>query len=382
MYGGDVGMQVIDLSPLPENPPIQLETYNYIGQSHNLWIDPSGYAFIEHYNGDNIQIANLTNPSSPVYESTFGNLAFNCHDIYTENNIAYVSEGWSNQFGIYDISNLQNIELITSIPCEGYAHNAWLSSEGTHLITTEETQNKTIKIWDISDLENISLASEYLGENGLAHNVHVHENHLYISHYTTGVKIVDIYNPNDPIEVAAYDTYPQNDGDGFYGCWGAYPFTSNNYVYASDMQNGLFILDFDTINAGWVNGYLYINDIISENSSIKSLLNNKTYYTDNNGYFNFGFPEGTHTFVINEADTTQITIYPHQEQSLDIYINNELIVGDVNQDAIIDILDIIMVINIILNNFEPNMQEIWCADINYDGNINIQDVILIVNMIL
>ena len=48
----------------------------------------------------------------------------------------------------------------------------------------------------------------------------------------------------------------------------------------------------------------------------------------------------------------------------------------------IDILDIIMVINIILNNFEPNMQEIWCADINYDGNINIQDVILIVNMIL
>ena len=114
MYGGDVGMQVIDLSPLPENPPIQLETYNYIGQSHNLWIDPSGYAFIEHYNGDNIQIANLTNPSSPVYESTFGNLAFNCHDIYTRNQIGYISEGYSNRFAIYDLSNVLSFDILFS----------------------------------------------------------------------------------------------------------------------------------------------------------------------------------------------------------------------------------------------------------------------------
>ena len=55
----------------------------------------------------------------------------------------------SNRFGIYDISNLDDIELLATIPCEGYAHNAWLTNHGTHLITTEETQNKTVKIWDI-----------------------------------------------------------------------------------------------------------------------------------------------------------------------------------------------------------------------------------------
>ena len=33
MTGGDMGMQVIDLSPLPENPPIQYPTYNNIGTS-------------------------------------------------------------------------------------------------------------------------------------------------------------------------------------------------------------------------------------------------------------------------------------------------------------------------------------------------------------
>ena len=82
MYGGDVGLQVVDLAPLPLDNPIQLDTYNYIGQSHNLWIDSTGYAFIEHQTGDNIHIANLTNPSSPIYHSSFFSEGLNCHDIF------------------------------------------------------------------------------------------------------------------------------------------------------------------------------------------------------------------------------------------------------------------------------------------------------------
>ncbi len=377
MYGGDVGMQVIDLSPLPEDPPVQLETYAYIAQSHNLWIDSSGFAFIEHINPDNIHIANLSDPSSPVYEATFGTQGQYCHDIYTENQIAYVSEGYGNRFGIYDISNLDDIELLATIPCEGYAHNAWLTNHGTHLITTEETQNKTVKIWDISDFDNISLVGEYLGENGLAHNVHISGNHAFISHYTTGVKIIDIFNPERPVEVAAYDTYYENNDEGFFGCWGAYPFTDNNYVYASDMQNGLFVLDFENVNAGWVNGYLYINNMLFPNSTIQSTLNNKVFFTDENGYFDFGFPEGEHTFIVNDTDSTQISFYPHEEHTSNIYINNEQISGDVNQDGIVNVIDIVQVINIVFNNqYDP------IADCNQDGLINIQDIILIVNIIL
>jgi len=382
MYGGDVGLQVVDLAPLPLDNPIQLDTYNYIGQSHNLWIDSIGYAFIEHQTGDNIHIVNLENPSEPIYEATFGNQAQNCHDIYTHNNLAYISEGWSNQFGIYDINNLNDIQLLATIPCEGYAHNAWLSEDGNHLITTEETQDKTIKVWDISDFNNISLVGEYLGENGLAHNVHIKENHVFISHYTTGIKILDIFNPADPIEVAAYDTYPQNDDDGFYGCWGAFPFTQNNYVYASDMQNGLFIFNFDNINAGWREGFLYINNVLAPNVSIKSILNNKIFSTDDNGYFNFGFPEGEYSFIINSQDTINIEFSPHQNVTSDIIINNNTILGDVNSDNTVDVLDIIFTINIILNNYTPNESEIWAADINHDDYINIQDIILIIQLIL
>ena len=37
MTGGDMGMQVIDLSPLPEDEPIQLDTYTGFDRSHNLF---------------------------------------------------------------------------------------------------------------------------------------------------------------------------------------------------------------------------------------------------------------------------------------------------------------------------------------------------------
>ena len=49
---------------------------------------------------------------------------------------------------------------------------------------------------------------------------------------------------------------------------------------------------------------------------------------------------------------------------------------------VIDILDIIIIVNIILGDFNPNEQEIWASDINQDNTINIQDVIMLVQIIL
>jgi len=56
--------------------------------------------------------------------------------------------------------------------------------------------------------------------------------------------------------------------------------------------------------------------------------------------------------------------------------------GDLNQDSIIDILDLVTVINFILGSeILTNIQE-YAADINEDSIINIQDVIMIINIIL
>ena len=118
MSGIDVGMQVIDLSPLPMGEPVKLSTYTGVAQSHNLWIDnDSGYGIIENNYPENVHIVDLTNPGAPVHSASLSDWdAENCHDIYTANNRAYISEGWSNQFGVYDISDiLYPIQLATSL---------------------------------------------------------------------------------------------------------------------------------------------------------------------------------------------------------------------------------------------------------------------------
>lgn len=60
---------------------------------------------------------------------------------------------------------------------------------------------------------------------------------------------------------------------------------------------------------------------------------------------------------------------------------DSLLLGDVTQDGLINILDIIMVINIILGD-EPTPYQQWAGDMNEDGDIDILDIVLIVGIIL
>lgn len=55
--------------------------------------------------------------------------------------------------------------------------------------------------------------------------------------------------------------------------------------------------------------------------------------------------------------------------------------GDINQDDLINILDIILIINFILGDDYSDYEE-WAADINFDFLINILDIVNIVNIIL
>ncbi len=56
--------------------------------------------------------------------------------------------------------------------------------------------------------------------------------------------------------------------------------------------------------------------------------------------------------------------------------------GDLNEDMIINVIDIVIVVNIILGVEEATEYSLWSADLNQDSTINIQDVILLVNLII
>ena len=45
-----------------------------------------------------------------------------------------------------------------------------------------------------------------------------------MSHYTSGLRILDISDINNPSEEAYFDVYPSNNNSSFDGTWSNYPY--------------------------------------------------------------------------------------------------------------------------------------------------------------
>ena len=56
--------------------------------------------------------------------------------------------------------------------------------------------------------------------------------------------------------------------------------------------------------------------------------------------------------------------------------------GDINNDAILNILDIVLVVNFVMGSDAPTASEFSAADLNSDGILNILDVVILTNLIL
>ena len=77
--------------------------------------------------------------------------------------------------------------------------------------------------------------------------------------------------------------------------------------------------------------------------------------------------------------------YIEYNQTLPITLSiteNPILTGDLNQDSIINILDVVQLVNIILGNSIASDYQNLAGDINQDGGLNIQDIIILINSIL
>ncbi len=100
--------------------------------------------------------------------------------------------------------------------------------------------------------------------------------------------------------------------------------------------------------------------------------------------FSENAPYGDIEFALQITSNGGFNDYIENNQTLifTIPVSEEVfLLGDVNLDAIINILDIVQLVNIILGNVPPG-SEIDAGDMNNDDIINVLDIILIVNIIL
>ncbi|MDH3626313.1 MAG: choice-of-anchor B family protein [Acidobacteriota bacterium] len=245
--GGSLqGLQIVDLSdPLA---PILVNTYTQnFATVHNIWIDTErGHAWLVGTNAG-ARILSLADPVNPVEIGTFGSRYV--HDVFVKGNTAYLSEIFSGLHEIVDATDPGNLQILStwSTPFN-FTHNSWPSSDLSIVVTTDEQPGGHLATYDISN-PNVpgTLISEFEPDsNAIVHNTifdDVPGKRVAMSHYRLGFEYVDLQRPGFPVALGNYDTYPQSDS-GFGGAWGVYPFDPRGYFYISDIQSGLFVLEY------------------------------------------------------------------------------------------------------------------------------------------
>ena len=113
-------------------------------------------------------------------------------------------------------------------------------------------------------------------------------------------------------------------------------------------------------------------------SLVGSLIPTGTNLLTNIYYEGSGNPElCINDAVISNTDGLALSV----DYGNCIQLNNVLL-GDINQDSEVNVLDIVRLVNIVLGNIIPNDIETYAADIDSDSIINILDIVQLVNIVL
>ena len=153
---------------------------------------------------------------------------------------------------IADLTDKQNPNPITAAqyPAIGYAHQGWLTQDHRYFYSTDELDETTetvdrqrTLIWDVSDLDDPILVKEYFAPSGgPEHNLYAHGDRLYITDKRAGLRVLDIGDPENPVEAGHFDTSQDADTSGFVGAWSVYPFFESGSVLVSSRTGGLFVV--------------------------------------------------------------------------------------------------------------------------------------------
>ncbi len=381
------GLQIIDLSYLPDSVRY-VKRYLWPGvdetnaRAHTVTVDGQGYIFIQGgtatLGGTNqggiriLSIADLENPTPvSVFDPRY------VHDVFIQDTILFAHNifDFPGHIDIVSISDRANPQLILShIYQDGFSHDSWTTEDKNYLVSSDEMEGLSIKIWDISVLwdsdpnnnEDITLVGEYISDPAyIAHEPRVKGNYVYVSYYVEGVRIVDISDPTDPVEVGYYDTYPQQ-GSGFNGDWGVWPFFPSGNFVVSDIQTGLYIFKFDSISAGGVEGEItsLTTSIPISDVQMKFVEAGKIIFSDQDGNYSFRTNEGYHTIILSKAGFITDTVNVTFPAGANITQNFTLEENQANISLSVDSLSVNIPVDSIVN------VEFMISNIGLSGTLN------------
>ena len=244
-----VGLDIIDMRN-PSQPRKVRSWTETFASAHSLWIDTDRGLLYAHgtRNASGVAtgmrvLALEPDPENPREVGSFGD--FYVHDSYGRGNVLYaaaISNGFLAQLDVADPGRIRALSFLNT--GGRFTHSAWLTDDGRYMFTTDEQPGRPLEGWDMRDPLAPRKVTEFIAAPGsIPHNVLVDGNRLVVSHYTEGVQLLDISNAEQPRRIGFYDTYPGGPG-GFNGAWGAYIFPGSNIIIVSDINGGLFVIEY------------------------------------------------------------------------------------------------------------------------------------------
>lgn len=271
---GAHGMQVFDLTELRPHrgsPAVEfaaLARYEGFGSAHNVVINEgTGFAYAVGSSRGvcdrGLQMIDVRDPRRPLLAGCF--LDARTRRGYVHDAQCVVYEGPQQQYQGREICFASNEDAISIVdvtdkaqpqalgvgtyPTSGYVHQGWLSEDQRYFYQNDELDervrggNTRTLIWEVSDLSDPQLAAEFVHDTpAIDHNLYIADGFLYQANYTSGLRILDIADPDDPVDVGHFDTTPNDDQTSFNGTWSVYPYFSDGTVALSSRAEGLFLL--------------------------------------------------------------------------------------------------------------------------------------------
>ena len=255
---GDLsGMQVIDLSPLPDSVHLVTTYTTTFTQGHIIMRDITVDSAIVYVSGTSttggVHMIDVSDPSNPVEVGIY-DPPYYVHDAHVHGNLLFAS-ALSVGLDIVDITDKSNPVLLSHISHPGdFTHSAWTTADLSHVVVTDEVDGLPARIWDIRNLDDpIEVAQFSANLESLVHNPYVLGDLVYLSHNTEGIRALDIADPSVPVEVGFFDTWDGPSG-GFNGLWSAYPYFPSGKIIGGNREDGLHIWRFNGTRAGRIYG--------------------------------------------------------------------------------------------------------------------------------
>ena len=274
------GMQVFDLRQLRDLDELPREFvatahYDQIQSAHNIVInEETGFAYIVGASGGGetcgggLHMIDLSEPQQPAFAGCFADATTGrfstgySHDaqcvVYRGPDAEYQGReicigANETAISISDVTDKANPIAVGTgtYPDASYVHQGWLSEDHSWYYQNDELDELTGRaektrtlVWDVRDLADPQMVREFFGPTSATdHNLYVKGNLMYQTNNASGLRVIDISTPDNPVEVGFFDTTPYGtDESGFNGTWSSYPYFESGIIVVTSRREGLFIL--------------------------------------------------------------------------------------------------------------------------------------------